>query len=256
MFRTVVPRVSILVELWGSVITVGRSRHAAFQVPSCPPITLVAAILYLMSESARSKRAGIGRRPALWLGLAFLLAAACSGVKRDTPPAWPLVCSFFPPGGEALSECARRGPDGEIVVRAGVVPDDGEATAVQAVIVEDDLLFALASGRTAPALWYDNGPDYFVEGLARSPRDGKVGFVNERLELVVPREWDFAFPFADGVARVCTGCAVRREEGDEHSEVVGGSWGYVDREGRLLVPVVHARDELPAPPTSAPARPL
>ena len=121
--------------------------------------------------------------------------------------------------------------------------------------MEDELLFALDSGRTAPALMYDNGPDYFVEGLARSPRDGKVGFVNEHLELVVPREWDFAFPFDGGAARVCTGCAIRREEGHEHSEVVGGRWGYVDREGRVVVPVVHARDELPAPPTSAPGRP-
>jgi len=112
--------------------------------------------------------------------------------------------------------------------------------------VEGELLFALASGRTAPALRYDNGADYFVEGLARSPRDGKVGFVDELLELVVPRQWDFAFPFEDGHARVCSGCVIRRA-GGEHSEVVGGRWGYVDREGRVVVPVVHAREELPAP---------
>ena len=57
---------------------------------------------------------------------------------------------------------------------------------------------------------------------------------------------------ADGVARVCTGCAIRREEGDEHSEVEGGLWGYVDREGRVVVPAVHALGELPAPPAPGP----
>jgi len=82
--------------------------------------------------------------------------------------------------------------------------------------------------------------------------DGKVGFVNERLELTVPREWDFAFPFEDGFARVCTGCILQREEGGEHSEVTGGRWGYVDREGRVVVPVEHARDELPGPAPGGP----
>jgi hypothetical protein len=111
-------------------------------------------------------------------------------------------------------------------------------------------MFALDSGRTAPALPFDNGPDRFVEGLARSIRDGKVGFVDESLDLVVPREWDFAFPFEGGVARVCTGCTARRHSGGEHSEVVGGRWGYIDREGNVVVSVDYGLDTLPAPPSS------
>lgn len=170
----------------------------------------------------------------------------------EPPAEWPLACHAFPPTDEGLPSCARRDPDGEIVLRPGALPVEDEAAAVRTVMVDDELLFALDSGKTAPALFYDNGPDYFEEGLARSPRDGKVGFVNERLELVVPREWDFAFPFANGVARVCAGCAAQREEGEEHSEVKGGLWGYVDRKGRVVVPVEYARDELPAPPASGP----
>jgi len=102
------------------------------------------------------------------------------------------------------------------------------------VLVEGDLYYALASGRTAPALLFDNGPDYFVEGRARTIRDGKVGFVNEGLEVVVPREWDFALPFEGGFARVCTGCSIVREDGDEHGTVQGGSWAVIDREGRIV----------------------
>lgn len=181
-------------------------------------------------------------------GLAVaMLAAACAGAPPEPSAAWPLTCSWFPPEGPPVAQCARRSPDGEIALRPGVWSDEGGATNVRTVVVDGELLFALASGRTAPALPYDNAADDFVDGLARSPRNGRIGFVDERLELVVPREWDFAFPFEDGFARVCSGCAITRAEGDEHSEVTGGRWGYVDRQGRVVVPVVHPRDELPTP---------
>jgi hypothetical protein len=136
---------------------------------------------------------------------------------------------------------------GEIVLREGALQIEGSAERPAAVLVEGELMFALESGKTAPALPFDNGPDYFVDGLARSVRDGKVGFVDESLDLAVPREWDFAFPFEGGVARVCTGCTTRRQAGSEHSEVVGGTWGYIDREGSIVVSVEYSLDTLPAP---------
>jgi len=175
--------------------------------------------------------------------LPLFLLASCAGEAPDPAPEWPIPCSVFPDRDAAVAACARRGADGEIVLRPGVV---GGEQGPEAVVVEGELYFALPSGKTAPALLYDNGPDYFVEGLARTVRDGKVGFVNEELEVVVPREWDFAFPCEDGVARVCTGCSVAREEGGEHGIVQGGTWGVIDREGRVVVPVVHDRDDLPA----------
>lgn len=161
---------------------------------------------------------------------------------------WPLLCSPFPPEGEPLINCARRDQDGEIVLHPGLLADSGEPDRIQALIVDDELLFALASGKTAPALYFDNGPDYFVEGLARSPRGGKIGFVNQDLELVVPRQWDFASPFEDGFARVCSGCSIERDEADSHGYLVGGAWGIIDRTGRTVVPVEHDLESLPAPP--------
>jgi hypothetical protein len=47
---------------------------------------------------------------------------------------------------------------------------------------------------------FDNGTDYVVEGLARTVRAGKIGFVNTWLEQVVAPVRDFAFPFEEGVA--------------------------------------------------------
>lgn len=67
------------------------------------------------------------------------------------------------------------------------------------------LYFVTRQGKTAPAFPFDNGPDYFVEGLARTVKDGKVGFVDNRLDSVVAPVWDFAAPFDHGVAAVCTG---------------------------------------------------
>src|SRR5690606_28396378 len=51
---------------------------------------------------------------------------------------------------------------------------------------------------------YDNGPDYYEEGLARFVDGGKMGFHNEALHIVVPAIYDFAFPFINGVSKVGT----------------------------------------------------
>lgn len=184
----------------------------------------------------------------IFAGVVF---AAMVALPAATPE-WPLACNSYPPTAEAIPDCARRTADGEILVRPGVLPEEGEGGTVGALVVDGELLFALSSGKTAPALPYDNGPDYFVEGLARTVRNGEVGFVDEKLELVVPRVWDFAFPFEGGFARVCTGCSIERHEGDEHGGIRGGSWGIIDRQGRVVVPVEYDRESLPPPPTSAP----
>ncbi|MDY7092077.1 MAG: WG repeat-containing protein [Acidobacteriota bacterium] len=100
--------------------------------------------------------------------------------------------------------------------------------------------------RTAWMLKVDNGPDYFVEGLARTAEGGKVGFVNRRLEPVIAPRWDFAFPFDDGLAVVCDGCRAQPScPTCEHSEIIGGDWGYIDRQGEEIVVPMFSREELP-----------
>ena len=104
-----------------------------------------------------------------------------------------------------------------------------------------------ADGRSAPIVTYDSGPDYFSEGLARTIRSGKIGFIDRSLSEVIPPSWDFAFPFNEGTAVVCQGCQSRPTADGEHSEMVGGAWGYIDHAGEVVVPVTFERDDLPEP---------
>ncbi len=100
-------------------------------------------------------------------------------------------------------------------------------------------------GRYAAAVTNDNGPDYFVEGLARALINGKMAYFNEELEVVLQTSYDWAWPFDDGDrAMVCNGCRVEDSDEDSHKAMVGGQWGYIDRQGKEVVPVRFTRDEL------------
>lgn len=61
----------------------------------------------------------------------------------------------------------------------------------------------------------DNGPDPFVEGLARFIENGKTGFFDETGKIVIPATYDVLYPFTDGVAQF----------------ELGGRQGYIDHQG-------------------------
>ncbi len=82
---------------------------------------------------------------------------------------------------------------------------------------------------------YDNGPDYFSEGLARFVENGKFGFFDEYGKIVIDAQWDFTYPFQDGKAAVYKGCTIITEK--EHNSIIGGQWGYIDRTGKVIRPI-------------------
>ena len=47
-------------------------------------------------------------------------------------------------------------------------------------------------------------------------------------------QFDFAFPFHEGLAAICVGCK-EDPEGEYHS-VKGGTWGYINRRGKIVIP--------------------
>jgi hypothetical protein len=82
--------------------------------------------------------------------------------------------------------------------------------------------------------FFDNGPDYFSEGLARSiAKNGKVGFIDETLTTVIREEYDFATPYRKGLALACNGCRAD-DLRNEHSTVVGGDWLVLNKFGKVL----------------------
>jgi hypothetical protein len=79
-----------------------------------------------------------------------------------------------------------------------------------------------------------------------------VGFVNTGLDQVVAPVWDFASPFEHGVAQVCMGCvSTLISSGDEHTAMTGGKWGYIDKRGKIIVPVEYDFRSLPPPEVAA-----
>ena len=182
----------------------------------------------------------------LWL-FAISASGGCSTADQ-TRGEW-LPCSFLPVEDEVrdvVPHCARRGADGALRVEPialAVLATRGVDPAT--VSFGGTLHYLNAAGVAVPVLPFDNGADYFVEGLARTVQDGKIGFIDEDLRVVIPPRWTFAFPFEKGAAVVCDGCTFH-PVGDGHREVVGGRWGIIDTEGHVVVPVVHSREALRA----------
>lgn len=74
---------------------------------------------------------------------------------------------------------------------------------------------------------FDNGPDYFQEGLARIVDDHKrVGFIDERGTIVIPPKFVMAAPFCHGKAEV---------------EIDDGSY-FIDRKGNKTTPPAPDKD--------------
>tara|TARA_R110001606_G_scaffold396245_2_gene570005 strand:- start:49 stop:582 length:534 start_codon:yes stop_codon:yes gene_type:complete len=87
-----------------------------------------------------------------------------------------------------------------------------------------------------PVITYDNGADYFQEGLTRSLLNGKIAFYNRDFKLVLAPSFDWAWPFQNGKAKVCNGCVLTQVDA-EHTGLTGGTWGYIDKQGNMIEPL-------------------
>ena len=82
---------------------------------------------------------------------------------------------------------------------------------------------------------YDNGADYFKEGLARYiNHEAKFGYMDKKLNVKIAPAYDFAFPFENGLAKVCISCKSEMPPGSEHSILKGGTWKVINKAGKVL----------------------
>jgi hypothetical protein len=80
--------------------------------------------------------------------------------------------------------------------------------------------------------FYDNGPDYPSEGLIRVLKNGKIGYADATtFALVIEPQFDCAFPFEGGKAKVSKQCQTLKD--GEHSTWTSDHWKYVDKQGNF-----------------------
>lgn len=105
---------------------------------------------------------------------------------------------------------------------------------VLGVIMGLSLFVTACSPREKYAVYqYDNGDDYFSEGLQRIvDKDGKIGFRDSIGKIVIPPRYAFAFPFKEGYAKVTdTGHREAVDKRGEYHQWISDSWYYIDKAG-------------------------
>ncbi|WP_160137575.1 WG repeat-containing protein [Chryseobacterium sp. c4a] len=90
--------------------------------------------------------------------------------------------------------------------------------------------------------FFDNGADYFSEGVRRLVKNGKVGFADRNGTIVIQPKHDFVSSFNYGHAVFCDGCDWEKTE-DEHKSIVGGIWGVMNRKGETVQPLTKYSDK-------------
>ena len=110
------------------------------------------------------------------------------------------------------------------------------------ILIDNKVFYVSKDGKTMRTHFYDNGPDYFEEGLARTILNKKFGYMDESLKIIIKPRYDFGFPFCNGYAIVCNKCEPEQE--GEHREVIGGQWGVINKKGEVVIPIKFEREEL------------
>ena len=175
----------------------------------------------------------------LWIAL-LIAAPAGAAAAADCVP--------FSEGWNDFSPCTRVDASGQRWVKAQHLRAlSFDKHGIAAVWMEGSKSFYYVGrrGNMVPVINYDNAPDAFVEGRARTLVDGRIGYIDRKLRVVIPPRYDWGFPFEHHKAVVCSGCAPK-PDGGEHRLVEGGMWGAVDRDGREIVPLQYrSTEELP-----------
>ena len=171
---------------------------------------------------------------AAWAVLVLVLLAGCAAQVAKGPqgPQGPRQgLTLF----EDEGHWGYRDASGNVLIPPRyVAAEEFSQRGIAAVADEVGWAYIDTWGRTVIVPYvFDDGPDPFSEGLARFVKDGKMGFFDESGQVAIGPRFDFAMPFHEGLAAACEGC--RLEARGEHSEAVGGMWGFVTRSGRWVI---------------------
>lgn len=77
---------------------------------------------------------------------------------------------------------------------------------------------------------YDNGPDAPADGLYRIVKDGKIGYADATTNaIVIEPQYDCAYPFENGKAKVSTDCKTVKD--GEYDVWESEAWQFIDKKG-------------------------
>jgi len=97
--------------------------------------------------------------------------------------------------------------------------------------------------------WYRDIMPYFSEGLAAiwdgDAYSGQYGYIDKDGNVAIPFAYDYAAPFSEGLAYVSTGGTFVIDDAIEFDDASeGGKFGFIDRNGEVVVPLVYDCDYL------------
>ena len=80
--------------------------------------------------------------------------------------------------------------------------------------------------------WFDNGPDEEHEGLYRVKKNEKIGYANKKGEIIIEPQFECAYPFENGKAKVTFKCILKQQ--NEHKTMISEEWFYINRTGEIV----------------------
>ena len=128
--------------------------------------------------------------------------------------------------------------NGKIIIESQfIIANDFSPEGIAAVADEKSWYYIDKKGKKLiTPLLFDNGPDYFSEGLARFTAHDKIGFFDKHGEVIIEARFDFAWPFHEDLAVVCMGCR-KVPYNEEYWKMIGGQWGYINKKGNIVIPL-------------------
>ncbi|MCK4709759.1 MAG: WG repeat-containing protein, partial [Gammaproteobacteria bacterium] len=143
----------------------------------------------------------------IFLTLSQLFLPACQSDKN-------LSCVYVPVVSEEnntpeltqFKNCAYISSDKSIAVFPEHINNINFIDNLASIRVDSAIYYINQLGITRRVHLFDNGADYFIEGLSRTIKNNQYGFINKKLDVVINENYDFAFPFTNGKAMVCIGC--------------------------------------------------
>lgn len=102
-----------------------------------------------------------------------------------------------------------------------------------------DAFYLNKKGASHRVLYFDNGCDYFEEGLARAVIDKRVMLMDTALNVVLDTGFEWVDRFGYGHVVVCNGPFVEKKVG-EHTLLTEGRCGLMNKSGQLVVAAKYA----------------